>query len=690
MPDARLDAGDPFDLVGDVLDGQFRVDQYAGEGDLSVVYRGHHLGVDAPVAIKCLNLPQTLDPKLLEPFLASFREGARLHYRLAQGNLHIAQSIAFGSTLAPRTGGTIPYLVREWLDGCSLAADFAARTKRRAPKRTVVEVLELLETAADALSYAHAQGVAHHSINPRNLFLTSTARGVLVKLLDFGVARVLNEHSVSVRADALDAPQVGLRIMFPTYAAPEQLDRQFALGGASGGGATTDVYSFALVVYEALAGKPVLPASSQAADVLRTFRPGERPSARALGIVLRPEVEAVLDRALALDPNLRPANAGEFWRELKEAATAGAPASVSLAPAATKRPSTSIRLPAIPRPTHAPAATTLERQPPVLLPSLTPAPAAASVPAAPPVAPPPPAPPPPPAAREVPAVQEPAAAPLPATVVDARPTEPLPPPPAAPEVLLAPAVPAPAAIAPVVAIVPPYEPSPSAPQVFASSTRADGGADAPAFPPPRAWWPLLQRHWVLPASFLATVTLGLAAFGAVRALTHRAPAPARAATTTTPANAIDAPATPLATAPPPSPPPAATVAIAAPQVPPIQSDAPATADAPRAFDRDEARLAFDRVAATLPECATPRGPRGLGSVRVRFENDGHIARVTIGPPYAGTPAGECIAERFQAVSVPPFRNGPTAFNYTFDTIPWEAKDRPSSHRSRHRTTSKSR
>ena len=101
---------DPFDLVGDVLDGQFRVDAFAGEGDLSVVYKGHHLGVDATVAIKCLNLPATLDPSYGQPLVDGFKDASRIHYRLARGNLNIAQAIASGSTVAPRTGrrGAVP------------------------------------------------------------------------------------------------------------------------------------------------------------------------------------------------------------------------------------------------------------------------------------------------------------------------------------------------------------------------------------------------------------------------------------------------------------------------------------------------------------------------------------------------------------------------------------------------------
>ena len=121
---------DPFDLVGDVLDGQFRVDAFAGEGDLSVVYKGHHLGVDAPVAIKCLNLPDTLDRALARPLVDGFKEASRVHYRLARGNLHIAQTIASGSTLVPRSGVVVPYLVREWFEGESLGSNLAWRRSR--------------------------------------------------------------------------------------------------------------------------------------------------------------------------------------------------------------------------------------------------------------------------------------------------------------------------------------------------------------------------------------------------------------------------------------------------------------------------------------------------------------------------------------------------------------------------------
>jgi serine/threonine protein kinase len=298
--------GDPFDLVGDVIDGQFRVDAVAGEGDLSIVYRGTHLGVDAPIAIKCLNLPATLDAKLVEPFVSSFREGARIHYQLARGHLDIAQSIACGTTLAPRTGSVVPYLAREWLDGRSLEAELASDKK----KRKIEEVVALLASAADALAYAHDEGVPHHGLNPRNLFVAETPRGRVVKLLDFGVARALHEQS-----QMCAFPQAALRTLLPAYAAPEQLDRRFGEPGLA-----TDVYTFALLVSETLVGEPVIPANAVVSDVLRMLRLDPRLRARWVGVSLGREVQKVLTRALALAPEERPASLRVLWDELTRAA----------------------------------------------------------------------------------------------------------------------------------------------------------------------------------------------------------------------------------------------------------------------------------------------------------------------------------------------------------------------------------
>src|SRR3974390_1085708 len=121
---------DPFGLIGSVIDGKFRVDALVGDGELSVVYKGYHLGVEAPVTIKCLHVPDTLDPALTRPVVDAFEDAGRLHDRLGRANHHVAQTIAAGRTTAPRTGSTVPYRVREWFEGESLASELARRRRQ--------------------------------------------------------------------------------------------------------------------------------------------------------------------------------------------------------------------------------------------------------------------------------------------------------------------------------------------------------------------------------------------------------------------------------------------------------------------------------------------------------------------------------------------------------------------------------
>src|SRR5258708_14144484 len=110
-----------------------------------------------------LTLPATLAPGQGNPPADGSRAASRIHYRLARGNLNIAQSIASGTTVAPRTGAVVPYLVREWFEGESLSADLKRRREQKMTGRSVPETMAILETAFDGVSYAHQQGEVHLS-----------------------------------------------------------------------------------------------------------------------------------------------------------------------------------------------------------------------------------------------------------------------------------------------------------------------------------------------------------------------------------------------------------------------------------------------------------------------------------------------------------------------------------------------
>jgi serine/threonine protein kinase len=327
---------DPFGVVGQVLDGQFRVDKVVGEGGFSVVYKGHHLGLDEPIAVKCLKLPSALGSALVESFVRRFRDESRLHYRLSQGNLYIARSNASGTTMAPVTGALVPYMVLEWLEGKSLAEDFADRRARGLTGRTLPEIVKLLDPALDAIAYAHAQGVVHRDLNPGNLFLARTRDGTKLKVLDFGVAKVVSDHALEMGPRAVTLGHI--RIFSPAYGAPEQFDD--AMGKI---GAWTDVYALALIILEAMRDRTVNEGEHIGEFALKALDGDNRPTPRSLGLAVGDEVEDLMAGAVALSPKERPQDAGELWGRMKHAlrkdAESGKPAHSNRPPSVVPRPS---------------------------------------------------------------------------------------------------------------------------------------------------------------------------------------------------------------------------------------------------------------------------------------------------------------------------------------------------------------
>jgi serine/threonine protein kinase len=328
---------DPFGVVGQVLDGQFRVDRVVGEGGFSVVYKGHHLGLDEPIAVKCLKLPAALGSALVESFVRRFRDESRLHYRLSQGNLAIARSIASGTTMAPITGALVPYMVLEWLEGKSLAEDFAERRARGLTGRTMPEIVKLLDPALDGVAYAHAQGVVHRDLNPGNLFLARSRDGMTkLKVLDFGVAKVVSDHALEMGPRAVTLGHI--RIFSPAYGAPEQFDDQVGKIGA-----WTDVYAIALIILEALRDRTVNEGEHIGEFALKALDADTRPTPRGLGIAVGDEVESLMASATSIVPAERPQDAGELWGRMKHAlrkdAESGRPVHASRPPSVAPRPS---------------------------------------------------------------------------------------------------------------------------------------------------------------------------------------------------------------------------------------------------------------------------------------------------------------------------------------------------------------
>ena len=299
---------DPFDWVGATLDGKYQVDAVVGRGGFGVVYRAHHLGFNEKVAIKCLRIPRTLTGTARDEFERNFLAEGRLLHQLSRSTAGIVQALDVGALVSPNKTWT-PYIVLEWLDGQSLAENFAERLKSGLGGRTLKAAIELLDSAARALALAHEQGIAHRDIKPANLFLAEVGGRKTLKVLDFGIAKVVTESESFTKA--FEETGASLQAFTARYGSPEQFSRRY---GATG--PWSDVFSLALVLVEAIVGHSALEGVDAAQLFIAAADTGRRPTPRAHGIDLGDAVEAVFARALAVDPKERFANAQEFWDAL--------------------------------------------------------------------------------------------------------------------------------------------------------------------------------------------------------------------------------------------------------------------------------------------------------------------------------------------------------------------------------------
>ncbi|WP_437586897.1 SUMF1/EgtB/PvdO family nonheme iron enzyme [Sorangium sp. So ce1000] len=304
---------DPFGLSGQTIEGKYRVAAVIGDGGFGVVYRGMHEGFGELIAIKCLKLPTSLDPAERDALLETLRGEGRILHRLSRATSGIVQALDVGA-FTTQAGVWVPYLVLEWLEGQTLGQYLRERRDRGEAGMSIAEAIQLLTPAARALAVAHAHKVAHRDVKPANLFLTHVGGARTLKVLDFGIAKVLSDHPTFT--EALAATRQGPSAFTPRYGAPEQFNKA---RGATG--PWTDVFALALIFVELVSGKRALEGDDPTQLYIASADPAVRPTLRARGLPNAPEaVERVLDKALAIEPKHRFTSAGEFWDALSAAA----------------------------------------------------------------------------------------------------------------------------------------------------------------------------------------------------------------------------------------------------------------------------------------------------------------------------------------------------------------------------------
>ena len=167
---SRVSATDPLGMLGQVLHGQFRVDEVVKEGRRSVLYRGAHLMLEVPIAIKCMKVPDSAQ----QQFIRRFRHESRLHYKLSQASPHVVRVLAGGTAMASSSDTQlVPFTVLEWLEGESLARGAGDATARAADRPPSERAVRLLDPGAEAFAMAHAHGIVHRESRRR----TCSSRG---------------------------------------------------------------------------------------------------------------------------------------------------------------------------------------------------------------------------------------------------------------------------------------------------------------------------------------------------------------------------------------------------------------------------------------------------------------------------------------------------------------------------------
>jgi serine/threonine protein kinase len=272
--------------------GPYQVVEQVGRGGMATVFRAYQPALERMVAIKVLPDFLAEDPEFRERFRREAVAIAKLRH---PGILAVFDHGEFEGQL---------YIVTEFVEGGTFADELG---KPLDPARAI----QVLETIASALDYAHQRGILHRDVKPSNILVNREGAAVLG---DFGLARMMSAGERITRLDMV----VGT----PEYMSPEQCAGRET-------GAASDQYSLGVVAFEALTGHPPFHAETPAAVMLAQMQ-SALPMPRTVNPQLSTATEKALLRALAKTPAERFPSCGEFVRAL--AATSTAAATVVAAP----------------------------------------------------------------------------------------------------------------------------------------------------------------------------------------------------------------------------------------------------------------------------------------------------------------------------------------------------------------------
>ena len=257
--------------------GRYEVERILGEGGMGVLYLARDPVLERHVALKLLRV----DGELLRRRLMREAQSAA---RLQHPNIVTVYDVGDHD-------GQL-YIAMEYIDGDTLGALI-----RDDVPFSPIRKLDIIDEVADGLGFAHQRGIIHRDIKPANLMMS---RSGLVKVLDFGIARVSHRES-----GELDSPTL---IGTPAYMAPEQLE------GADVD-ARSDIYAVGLVMYELFSGRRAF-VGATTADILQQVLESQPIPIEHLVSGIDPALAKVIARAMARKPEDRYQDLQEMRKDL--------------------------------------------------------------------------------------------------------------------------------------------------------------------------------------------------------------------------------------------------------------------------------------------------------------------------------------------------------------------------------------
>ena len=280
------DSFQPESLVGTTLDGRYRLDAHLASGGMGAIFRAHHVYMRKELAVKVLRPDLSTLPDIAERFRREAEIAASLEHE------NIVRVTDFGRSI----DGWF-FLAMELLEGESLF------DRLRCGPLSPGEAVRILAQVCRGLAAAHARGVVHRDLKPENIFLAARPPG-LVKLLDFGIAKLTDPRTVS-------DTQAGVVVGTPEYLSPEQ-----ATGAAVDGRA--DVYAVGLIGWRMLAGHhPFSATDARGLLMMQATRPVPPLAEARPDLASCPGLLAAIARACSKEAGERQETASELCEELE-------------------------------------------------------------------------------------------------------------------------------------------------------------------------------------------------------------------------------------------------------------------------------------------------------------------------------------------------------------------------------------